>query len=98
MNKNDRWKFIVVILVVLWALYQIYPPTSQDLIQHFASRAEATDAAFTNILQKAEALQTANTNSSAFADLRDAIGTNDIQAYFPFISARGPIAIRRPTF
>ncbi len=92
MNKNDRWKFIVVVLVVLWALYQIYPPTSQDLVQQFASRAEATDATFTNIVKKAEALQQADTNSSAFAVLPEAIGTNDIQAYFPSIDAKTQIA------
>lgn len=89
MNKNDRWKFIVVILIVAWALYQIYPPTSQDLVQQFSSRAEDTDARFTNIVQSAEALQKANTNATGFAVLSEAIGTNDIQAYFPFINARG---------
>ncbi|HEY1786930.1 MAG TPA: protein translocase subunit SecD [Verrucomicrobiae bacterium] len=89
MNKNDRWKFIVVVLIVLWALYQMYPPTSQDLTQQFASRAEATDAIFTNILQRAEAIQKADTNVADFAALSRAIGTNDIQVYFPFINARG---------
>ncbi|MGH7940844.1 MAG: protein translocase subunit SecD, partial [Limisphaerales bacterium] len=87
MNKNDRWKFVVVVLIVLWALYQMYPPTSQDLIRQFASRAEATDATFTNILRTAEALHQSNTNSAEFVDLSQAINTNDIQAYFPFINA-----------
>ncbi|MGH8023011.1 MAG: hypothetical protein ACRED1_05495, partial [Limisphaerales bacterium] len=88
MSKNDRWKFIVVVLIVLWALYQMYPPTTQNLIGQFKSRAEATDATFTNIVDKAEAFQKANTNSAGFADLSQAIGTNDIQNYFPFINAR----------
>jgi SecD/SecF fusion protein len=87
MNKNDRWKFIFVILVVLWSLYQMYPPTSQDLIQQFASRAEGPDRTFTNILQQAETLQKTETNSE-FAILRQAISTNDIQMYFPFIDAK----------
>jgi SecD/SecF fusion protein len=87
MNKNDRWKFIFVILVVLWSLYQMYPPTSQDLIQKFAERAEGPDQTFSNILQQAEALQKTETNSE-FAILRQAIGTNDIQMYFPFIDAK----------
>jgi SecD/SecF fusion protein len=88
MNKNDRWKFILVVLIVLWAFYKMYPPTSQDLVQQFGSRAEATDATFTNILQKAQAIQTANTNTSGFAALTLAIGTNDIQNYFPSINGR----------
>lgn len=89
MNKNDRWKFIIVVLIVLWALFQMYPPTSQDLIQKFASQAEATDATFTNIIQKAEAIQKANTNITEFAALNAAIGTNGIQNYFPSINSAG---------
>jgi SecD/SecF fusion protein len=88
MNKNDRWKFIFVILVVLWSLYQTYPPVSRDLIEQFSSRAQMPDATFTNILQRAEAGHQANTNLSEFAVLRQAIDTNDIQPYFPFISAK----------
>jgi SecD/SecF fusion protein len=91
MNKNDRWKFILVVFIVLLAFYYIYPPTSRDLIQQFASRAEATDATFTNILQKAEAIRSADTNITAFAALSRAIDTNDIQNYFPFIDARAQI-------
>lgn len=95
MNKNDRWKFILVVLIVLWALYQMYPPTSRDLIQQFASRAEATDATFTNIVQHAETLRAANTNLTEFAALSDAItnqiGTNDITRYFPFINIQNSL-------
>jgi SecD/SecF fusion protein len=81
MRKTDRWKFIFVVLIILWAFYEIYPPTSRDLIQQFSSRAENQDAAFTNILQRVQVLQKAATNSE-FANLREAIGTNDIQSYF----------------
>lgn len=88
MNKNDRWKFILVIAIVLWALSQVYPPTSLDLIQQFSSRAQGTDATFTNIVNRAQALYTANTNGTEFAALREAIDTNDIQSYFPFINAK----------
>src|SRR5580658_3892802 len=88
MNKNDRWKFIFVVLLILWSLYQTYPPTSRDLVQQFASRAQNQDATFTNILAKAEALQQANTNRATFAILTEAIGTNDIQNYFPFVPAK----------
>jgi SecD/SecF fusion protein len=87
MNKNDRWKFIFVILVVLWSLYQMNPPTSQDLIRQFAARAEEPDATFSNIVQQAEALQKTETNSE-FAILRQAISTNDVRIYFPFIDVK----------
>jgi SecD/SecF fusion protein len=90
MRKNDFGKFIFVVLVILWALYEIYPPTSRDLIQQFSSRAENTDATFTNILQQAQVLQSAKTNSE-FANLQEAIGTNDIQKYFPFLDAKNEL-------
>jgi SecD/SecF fusion protein len=81
MRKTDRWKFIFVVAIVVWALISVYPPKSRDLIQQFSSRAENRDATFTNILQQAELLQKAGTNSE-FANLQEAIGTNDIQNYF----------------
>ncbi len=88
MNKNDRWKFIFVILIILWALYQVYPPTARDLIQQFADRAQGTDATFNSIVQRAKALHEAKTNLTEFAVLQEAIGTNNIQDYFSFITAR----------
>jgi len=87
MNKNDRWKFILVVLIILWALYQMYPPTSQDLIEQFTSRAVGPDATFTNILQRVAVVRETETNNE-FAVLVEAIGTNDIQTYFPFVAAK----------
>jgi SecD/SecF fusion protein len=86
MKQNFFWKFALVVLVVLWSLYEIYPPTSQDLAKEFETRAENQDATFTNIVQRLAALQKAGTNNE-FANLKEAIGTNDIQAYFPGINA-----------
>src|SRR5271170_5754286 len=88
MNKNDRWKFIFVVLLILWALYQVYPPTARDLIEQFADRAQGTDPTFNSIVASAKTLQQANTNLTEFAALQTAIGTNDIQDYFPFIAAK----------
>jgi hypothetical protein len=90
MKQNNRWRFILVILIVAWSLYEIYPPTSRDLVQQFSSRAENTDASFTNILQRLAPLQSARPDRE-FANLSDAIGTNDIQNYFPFISAKNEL-------
>jgi SecD/SecF fusion protein len=87
MKKNNFGWFIFVVCVVLWAFFEMYPPTSRDLIEQFTSRAENQDAAFTNILAKVQALQLTKTNSE-FANLQIAIGTNDIQNYFPFVSAK----------
>jgi SecD/SecF fusion protein len=86
MKQNNRWRFVLVVLIVAWSLFEIYPPTSRHLFGEFASRAERTDAAFTNILQRLAPLQQARPDRE-FANLSDAIGTNDIRAYFPFINA-----------
>jgi SecD/SecF fusion protein len=90
MKKNNFGWFIFVVLVVCWSLYQTYPPTSRDLIQQFSSRAENQDAAFTNILQRLASLQQVNTNRE-FANLSEAIGTNDIARYFPFLDAKSEL-------
>ena len=90
MKQNNRWRFILVILIVVWSLYEIYPPTSRDLVSEFTSRADNQDAAFTNILQRLAPLQTARPDR-AFANLQDAIGTNSIEKYFPFVTANNEL-------
>jgi len=81
MKQNNRWRFVLVVAIVAWSLYEIYPPTARDLVQQFAERAENTDAAFTNILEQVATLDAARPDRE-FANLQDAIGTNDIQKYF----------------
>src|SRR5450432_3673332 len=90
MKKNNFGWSIFVLLVVCWSLFETYPPTSRDLVQQFAERAEHGDAAFTNILERLAALQTANTNRE-FANLLEAAGTNNLQPYFPFLDARNEL-------
>jgi SecD/SecF fusion protein len=86
MKRNNLWKFLFVIFIVCWSLFEVYPPTSGDLVDEFASKAEHQDATFSNIVAQAQSLQKSATNS-AFANLEEAIGTNDIQRYFTFIDA-----------
>jgi SecD/SecF fusion protein len=81
MKQNNFGRFALVVCIILWALYQVYPPTARDLVQEFDRRAENRDAALTNILARVSALEQAGTNSE-FAALRTAVGTNDISKYF----------------
>ena len=87
MRRNNFGRFILVICIILWSLYEVYPPTSRDLVQEFSRRAENKDATFTNILARAELFQKAGTNTE-FASLQMAAGTNDLQPYFPFVNAK----------
>ncbi|MGC9943744.1 MAG: protein translocase subunit SecD [Verrucomicrobiota bacterium] len=86
MKQNNLGWFIFVICVILWALYEIYPPTSRDLVREFSRRAVNRDATYTNILSEVAASQASGTNASEFSALETAAGTNDLQRYFPFIT------------
>jgi len=86
MNKNNNLgRFILVLAIIAWALMEIYPPTSRDLVQEFNNRALSKDATFKDIVQKAAELQKAGTNE--FTALQIATGTNELKKYFPFYSA-----------
>ena len=91
MNKNNNLgRFFLVLTIILWSLYEVYPTTAQDLVQTFSNRAKNQDAAFKNILLTAAELQKAGTNNE-FAVLQAAVGTNDLQKYFPLIPAANQI-------
>src|ERR1039457_6320223 len=82
MNKqNNLGRFILVLVIIAWALMEIYPPTSRDLVQEFSRRAENKDAAFKDIVDRTVALQNAGTNNE-FIALQIAAGTNDLKHYF----------------
>ena len=87
MRQNNFGRAVIVVLIVLWSLYEIYPPTSRDLVKEFESRARNRDAAFANILQSLQPLQQKRPERE-FANLQEAIGTNDIKPYFPFVNAK----------
>ncbi len=80
MSRN-AWKFLLVVFVVAWSLFELYPPKPRDLIQVFQQLAEAPDATFNEIVAKAQELQRQNSNQ--FLNLLTASGTNDLSRYFP---------------
>jgi SecD/SecF fusion protein len=86
MKKTKYWWALIVFLVA-WSLWEIYPPTSQNLIVEFRDQADSSkeDATFRKILETAQNLEKADPDPHhQFADLTNAIGTNDIRPYFPF--------------
>src|SRR5438552_3949596 len=89
MNRNNLWRFIVVVLVVVWSLFELYPPTSKDLTLVFRESVDKRlrDATFTSIVTKAQELNQA-APESAYDNLVAAIGTNDITKYFPTFGAK----------
>jgi len=83
MKRNNFWRLIIVIVVVLWSFFEMYPPTARDLVQHFADRARGADATISNIVFQARELDKTRPDR-VFGNLQTAVGTNDITKYFPF--------------
>jgi SecD/SecF fusion protein len=96
--KNPKFWWAFIAFLVIWSLVEIYPPTNQSLINEFKKDADESkkDATFNKIVEKAQAMQQANPEPTLeFADLTNAIGTNDIQGYFPYMNVK---AQERPTY
>jgi SecD/SecF fusion protein len=96
--KNPKFWWAFIAFLVAWSIWEIYPPTSRDLIQEFKDQADPlkVDTNFTRIVTQAEALEKANPEPQRqFGDLMTAIGTNNIQPYFPYIDVHGE---ERPTY
>jgi SecD/SecF fusion protein len=82
MNRNNLWRFVIVILVVAWALFEMYPPTNRPLIPVFREQARGGDETFGKIIERAQAL-TKERPDREYENLKEAVGTNDITGYFP---------------
>ncbi|MDB6026710.1 MAG: protein-export rane protein SecD [Verrucomicrobiales bacterium] len=93
MNRNYYLKLALVLFLVAWSVYSIYPPTNRDLIQTFREKAEKPDAAFNAIVKHAEELRDQDRKDKKadhpYANLKEAIGTtNDVTKYFPLVDAK----------
>ena len=87
--KNKNVWLSLVIFVVAFSLWSLYPPTDRNLIEVFRDRAAVTDTNFTPIVEEAMTLQKQYPDR-AFDNLLTAIskrekelGTNGIARYFP---------------
>ena len=97
MNKdNNLGRFILVLVIIAWSLFEVYPPTSRDLLQEFSRRAANKDANFGNITSQAVALQKVGTNE--FTAIQIATGTNELAKYFPFYAVAAANQIHPNTY
>jgi SecD/SecF fusion protein len=90
MNRNHFWKLVLIVGLVAWSLYEMYPPKGRDLVQVFQERARGSDATLSNIVFQARELQKEHPER-AFGNLQKAIGTNDVTKYFPFMQAKNEL-------
>jgi SecD/SecF fusion protein len=82
MNQNNLWKFILVLVVVLWSFWEMYPPVGTNLGDQFKMTAIKQDDNFKAIVDRWSALEKEKPVGT-FGNLLAAIGTNDIRPYFP---------------
>ena len=87
MNRTHLYRFLAIIIVVLWAVYYTYPPTARPVLQVFQEQARNRDTNFNAIVQTAADLDK-QFPERGFLNLRQAVGTNDITAYFPQFPAK----------
>jgi SecD/SecF fusion protein len=91
-TRHPKFFWGLIAFLVIGSLWEMYPLTNQSLIQEFQNKADysAHNATFDNIVSKAKELQAAKPDPTReFSDLLTAIGTNDIQSYFPYYNVKG---------
>jgi SecD/SecF fusion protein len=93
MNRNNLWRLVIIVAVLIFAIAEIYPPTNRDLIQVFQEQARGRDETFNKIVQHARELSKARPDHDYDA-LTEAVGTNDITGYFPQFTK---LSVARPT-
>ncbi len=82
MNQNSFWKWALVVFIAGWAISEIYPPSPRNLVEEFQAAAANKDTNFTAIIARAKELEAVRPTRN-YANLRDAVGTNDITRHFP---------------
>jgi SecD/SecF fusion protein len=91
-TRNPKFFWALIIFLVLGSFWEMYPLTNQSLIQEFQDKSDraAQNSTFDKIVKDARAMQAAKPDPSReFSDLLTAIGTNDIQPFFPYNNVRG---------
>ena len=88
MNRSHLWKLLLIAFIMMWAIFELIPPTPRDLLVEFQHKSRRPDATFSNILAQARELQAKMPNRT-FANLKEAVGTNSIARYFPQYNIQG---------
>jgi SecD/SecF fusion protein len=97
-SRSPKFFCFLIAFLVLGSLWEMYPLSNRSLIAEFAKRADynSLDTNFTAITNRAWNMQKERPDrSQEFNDLLDAIGTNDIQKYFPYNNVKGQ---EKPTY
>jgi preprotein translocase subunit SecD len=91
-TRSPKFFCALIVFLVLGSLWEMYPLSNRSLIREFSDMADYStqDTNFTIITNLAWKMQAANPDPTReFSDLLNAIGTNDIQKYFPNNNVKG---------
>lgn len=85
MKPGYYWKWLLVIFLAAWAISEIFPPWSASLIDQFEQDASVTTdeskTLLTTVVSEARKKEEASPGRT-YANMFDAIGTNDVRALF----------------
>ena len=88
MKSGYYWKWFFVVFVVAWAITEMSPPKSKNLVDHFALEVDRSDATKTEVIDgiiaRARELETANPGRE-YANVLDAVGAVDLRPLFPAV-------------
>lgn len=90
MSRNYFWRTLLIVGILAWASFEIYPPKGRDLAVMFRERAVLQDEKFKDILSRLAELQKARPDRQ-FDNVMEAVGTNEITRQFPFYEASGEL-------
>lgn len=79
--RSLYWRCIIVALVTVWAGYEFYPPTKQDILTVFEAKVKGRDAAFDEMVLAARVLQQSGKDLT-LERWQKVIGTNQLSKYF----------------
>ncbi|HAV60977.1 MAG TPA: protein translocase subunit SecDF [Verrucomicrobiales bacterium] len=82
MKRNNTWRWLFVIFIVLWSVYELTPIKDRPLIEQFEKMAVNKDDRFAEIVSAARA-GVATGTGSAYSHLLDAAGDTILTNYFP---------------
>ncbi|MEI7733519.1 MAG: protein translocase subunit SecD [Verrucomicrobiota bacterium] len=85
MNRSHFWKLALIVFVTAWAIFELTPPQSKNLLEEFQRRAVNIDTNFQAIVAKAQAMQATNA-ARGYGNIVDATGGAQITNYFPFVN------------
>lgn len=87
MNRKNTLKWVLVIFIVAWSIWELTPPTSRNIIDVFQEQAVEKDEQFNAIVQRARELEK-QFPERGYQNLLEAIGTNDIRPYFKTVQIK----------